>query len=253
MTSSPYRKDDPSSIQRMFSSIAERYDAGNAALSFGLYRLWNSRLIRRVLLTPKLPEHMLDLCCGTGEITFSYLKALQKRQSKPGEISLIDFSPGMIEEAQRKSKRLNTANASLQFYVGDAQAIPLEDHSIDAVVIAYGIRNVADPARCLDEVYRVLRPGGRLGILELTRPANPLLRLSHNAYLRAAVPLLGRMVTSNAEAYRYLCNSVQGFVAPDVLSHTVRMAGFRHIEIQPLMGGVATLFYGEKLSDDERL
>lgn len=246
MTSQQYRKDDPISIQQMFSSIAERYDTGNAALSFGLYRVWNSRLIRRVLFTPRPPEQILDLCCGTGAITFSYLKAINRRGSKPGEISLVDFSPGMIETARRKSKHQNPANASLRFFVGDAQAIPLANHSVDAVVIAYGIRNVADPARCLNEVYRVLRPGGRLGILELTRPAHPLLRLGHNVYLRAVVPLLGRMVTSNAEAYHYLCNSVQSFVAPDVLGHTIRMAGFKHTEVQPLMGGVATLLYGEK-------
>lgn len=245
MSNAPYRKQNPSSIREMFSSIAPQYDSGNAVLSFQFHRLWNRQLVEKVI-RPQRPETLLDLCCGTGEIAFSYLKSLRQQGVKPCDVTLIDFSEGMLEEARKKAVRHNLDGPHMRFVVADAQLLPLPNESVDTVVIAYGIRNVAEPARCLDEVYRVLRPGGQLGILELTRPTNRLMALGHAAYLRMAVPLLGRLITSNYEAYRYLCDSVNTFISPDELQHAIRMTGYANSWRKPLMGGIATLFCGQK-------
>lgn len=241
--STPYHKQDPASIRNMFSNIASRYDTGNAFLSFQMHRFWNRKLVRTILL-PKRPKTLLDLCCGTGEISFTYRRELKKAGYNPTEctITLVDFSEAMIDEAKRKGE----GQEGLYFITGDAQDIPLASDSVDAVVIAYGIRNVADPARCLSEVYRVLRPGGQIGILELTRPTNPLLRLGHALYLRTVVPILGRLVTSNSSAYKYLCSSVQAFIPPEKLHEAIEKAQFTKSWRRPLMGGIATLFFGEK-------
>ena len=240
-----YCKEDPESIQEMFSTIAERYDAGNAALSLQLFRLWNKRLINQVLL-PHPHQDILDLCCGTGEITFTYLKQLRKlgHPVPNGSITLMDFSEGMLRVAQQKAAKI--PSPKLHFIRGDAQAIPLPAASVDAVVIAYGIRNVVSPQLCLEETYRILRPGGRLGILELTRPNHILLKLGHAVYLRIVVPILGRLITSNAKAYHYLQQSVQGFVSVPEMQNLMRLAGFQDSTSESLTGGIATLFIGQK-------
>lgn len=246
--SKQYRKEDAESIQEMFTSIAPRYDRGNAVLSCGLFHFWNKALIEATLLQPPTPMRILDLCCGTGEITLRHLKMAHKRgvPLDDQKITLVDFSSGMLAQAQKRIAQVPHYGATLQFNCADAQALPYPDNHFDAVVIAYGIRNITVPRHCLDEVYRVLRPGGRLGIVELTRPRHSLLRLGHFLYLRTFVPLLGRLVTDNQDAYNYLQKSVETFVTPDQLLHTLRMSGFSTPIARPLMGGIATLFLGQK-------
>lgn len=248
MPTQQYRKSDPQSIREMFSSIATRYDTGNAALSLQLFRSWNRRLIQQVLLTPEPVDTVLDLCCGTGEITFTYLRALHKLSNgcPKVNITLVDFAEGMLHEAERKAAQEPFPQASLVFRVGDAQAIPLPDCSVDAVVIAYGIRNVANPQKCIEEALRVLRLGGRLGILELTRPQNPLMRFGHTVYLRTVVPLLGKWITSNPHAYHYLCQSIESFVPAERLHQLMQQVGFVECTCQSLTGGIATLLFGRR-------
>lgn len=248
MPTSSYRNSDPASIQAMFSRIAHCYDRGNATLSLQMHRIWNRRLVQEVLFWPRPPERLLDLCCGTGEITFTYLRELLKSRFRrqASDIILMDFSADMLHEAERKAAARARGQCSLQFVPGDAQAIPLPNDSMDAIVIAYGIRNVANPSLCLNEVYRVLKPGGRVGILELTRPNNALLRAGHTIYLRTVVPLLSRLVTPDRGAYRYLSQSIEAFMSVDELHHALRMAGFHHSWCKPLMGGIGTLLFGQK-------
>lgn len=241
-----YDKKNPSSIQKMFCTIAPYYDRGNAALSMQLFRLWNRRLIQEVIL-PHRPEHLLDLCCGTGEISFAYLRRLQEKDYAPNlQVTLLDFSEGMLHEAKKKETVQDKKRARLNYVAGDAQAIPLQNCSVDVTVIAYGIRNVANPLRCLEESYRALKPGGRLGILELTRPSHPLMRWGHSLYLQTLVPLIGRLVTTHQEAYHYLSTSVETFIAREELEALLQTAGFQQIKVRPLMGGIATLFTGLK-------
>lgn len=240
----PYTQEQPTSIQEMFSSIAQTYDRGNALLSLGLHRYWNRTLIRETLVSSlgEQPGTFLDLCSGTGDIAFGFLK----RTPHIHNAYLIDFCPDMLAMAKQKSKDPRLKRHPLYFIEGDAQDIPLKSEEIDAVTIAYGIRNVQSPRRCIAEVLRVLKPGGRLGILELTRPKNSLLNWGHSLYLKSILPVMGKLFLSNKEAYSYLCNSIQTFVSPDALEKVMKEEGFRESYQVPLIGGVATLIMGRK-------
>ncbi|MBA3958147.1 MAG: bifunctional demethylmenaquinone methyltransferase/2-methoxy-6-polyprenyl-1,4-benzoquinol methylase UbiE [Parachlamydiaceae bacterium] len=237
-----YNKNDPASIQSMFTSIANNYDRTNAILSLQLHKYWNRSLIRSVV-TPASPKDFLDLCSGTGEIAFTYLK----QAHTPCQTYLLDFSEGMLACAKDKASRLHfPVTHQLHYIQADAQKIPLPDSSIDCATIAYGIRNVKEPGLCLQEVLRVLRPGGTFGILELTQPSNPLWRFSHRLYLNTMVPLLGRCFTSNQAAYQYLCNSIQSFIQPADLKGLLLNKGFHEVKSISLIGGIATILVAKK-------
>jgi demethylmenaquinone methyltransferase / 2-methoxy-6-polyprenyl-1,4-benzoquinol methylase len=225
-----YQKSYPETIQAMFASIAQHYDKANTIFTFGLHKKWNEKLINE-FVTAKC---LLDLCAGTGEIAFGVLK-----RNPTAEAILLDFCPEMLAIAQKRGAPFN---GRFEIVQADAQALPFADGSVDCVSISYGIRNVKEPAHCFREVYRVLSPGGRFGILELTRPTSKILRIGHRFYTRLIIPLLGKIVTNNKEAYRYLVNSVESFAAPEILEALLREAGFQEIHCSSLFGGIATLF-----------
>lgn len=236
-----YNKNDPETIRSLFNSIATSYDKTNAVLSLQMHKSWNKALVHNVLKSNS-PKVFLDLCCGTCAIGFEYLKKI----STPTKAYMLDFSEGMLEYAKIQSKKLSLKHHDIHFLKADAQEIPLLNSSVDCVTIAYGIRNVKDPKKCIQEVHRVLSPGGTFGILELTRPKNPLLRLGHSFYLRTLLPVLGKILTSNQEAYQYLCKSIPNFIPPETLEQIMSETGFRHIQKKSLLGGVATLLIGKK-------
>ena len=217
-----YDKSDPASIQKMFGSIAKRYDRTNAVLSLGLHRFWNRALVHRVEAHSSNPLNWLDLCSGTGDIAYAYLK----RQKTAKSATLVDFCPEMLACARHKAEKLKIKHA-LSFLKADVQDLPLANDSASVATMAYGIRNVNDPQKCFCEVFRVLSSGGVFGILELTQPAHPLLRWGHQLYLRKGLPLMGKWLTDNQEAYRYLCNSIQVFTPPSELEKMLMRAGSR--------------------------
>lgn len=244
MSTAQYRKEQPNTIKTMFGSIAPTYDRGNAILSFCCHRYWNACLTKlsvEAVLGSREGAY-LDLCSGTGDIAFRFLKGSQH----PQRAYLLDFCPEMLEEARVKAQRLPLAKHRIDYIEGDAQKIPLPDQSVDCVTVAYGIRNVQSPELCFKEVHRVLKPGGRFGILELTRPKNALMAWGHGWYLRNILPLVGKLFLSNGEAYQYLCNSIQNFVSPDLLEETLKGIGFARTGQRPLMGGIATIVIGKK-------
>ncbi len=237
----PYAKQNPDSIKALFNDIARNYERGNAILSFQTYRLWNRALIREIY-SGSHPKTLLDLCCGTGDIAFPYLRS----QKDPVTAYMLDFSSGMLACAKEKARKMQLSRHEIHYLEADAQSIPLEDNLIDAATAAYGIRNIKDPSQCFHETLRVLKPGGRFGILELTRPENSFLRLGHHLYLRTALPILGKIATSNKKAYEYLCNSIHEFVSPDRVADSLITTGFSQVSINPLFGGIATLILAEK-------
>ncbi len=238
-----YNKQDPESIRALFSDIAKNYDRGNAILSLQLFRLWNRKLIKKTLLSHH-PKKVLDLCCGTGAIGLSYLKRVP-RQHLPKELILADFCEEMLACAKNKAKTFPIPT-KIRYLEADAQKLPLPSETVDAVTLAYGLRNIKDPALCIKEIFRLLRKGGKAGILELTRPKNPLIRLGHTCYLHTIVPLVGKVITSNQEAYQYLCNSIHTFVPPEDIVFQLKKTGFREIKQTSLAGGIATLFTANK-------
>jgi len=236
-----YDKNSPASIRRLFDSIARNYDKTNEALSFYLNRRWNQTLIDELLL-PAKPKKFLDLCCGTGAIAFNYLK----KTKEPVCAYLLDFSEEMLKQARSAADKLGMERHQLIYLQADAQKIPLTSSEVSCVTLAYGIRNVADPRECIREVHRILEPGGRFGILELTQPKNRLLKWGHQFYLRSLVPWIGKLLTSNEQAYQYLTNSIQVFIPPEQLESLLREEGFIDIRQKPLFGGTATLLTGTK-------
>ncbi len=238
-----YNKQNPESIRALFSNIAKNYDRGNAILSLQLFRLWNRKLIKKTLLSHH-PKKVLDLCCGTGAIGLSYLKKAP-RQSLPKELLLVDFCEEMLACAKDKAKALSIPT-KIRYLEADAQKLPLPSGAIDAITLAYGIRNIKDPSLCIKEIYRLLKKGGKVGILELTRPKNPLIRLGHSCYLHSFVPLVGKLMASNEEAYQYLCNSIHTFIPPEDIVFQLKKTGFREIKQTSLAGGIATLFTANK-------
>lgn len=236
-----YNKNDPATIQSMFNSIAKRYDLTNAVLSLQMHKRWNRALVEAVGV-PAKSETLLDLCSGTGDIALAYLQA-----AKPAcTIYLVDFSAEMLACAKEKCKALELTQHRLEFIEADVQALPLLDAVADSATIAYGIRNVKDPAKCFREVFRTLKLGGRFGILELTQPTNPVMRFGHSLYLRTMLPLLGKWLTANQEAYDYLRGSIHTFITPTKLEMLLQEAGFINTYRKPLGGGIATILFGQK-------
>lgn len=236
-----YNKNDPATIRAMFDSIATNYDRTNAVLSFQMHKRWNAALVKEVLMAAK-PKIFLDLCCGTGAIAFDYLKGAKS----PVRTFMLDFSGEMLAQARLQADYMKLNRHEINYLQADAQQIPLTNESVECATMAYGIRNIKHPETCLKEVYRVLMSEGLFGILELTQPNSLFMRMGHKFYLKAILPWLGRLLTSNKEAYEYLCNSIPTFIPPKQLELLMENAGFRQIKRKSLFGGVATLLVGKK-------
>lgn len=231
---SEYTKQSPKTISNLFDAIAKDYDRGNAFISFSLHRIWNRALTKA--LRQSKPKVFADLCGGTGAITARLCKEISLDKSY-----IIDFSKGMLQIANKELSHL-----PIETLPADVTQIPLMDQSVDAAAMAYGIRNVKDRTKALEEAYRILKAGGTFAILELTRPKNPFLGLLHKAYLTAALPLVGKLLTKNKEAYSYLSSSVKEFVAASTLVSEMQSVGFIDINVQPMSLGAATLITASK-------
>lgn len=237
-----YEKEQPKTIQAMFGSIAGNYDRANAILSFQMHKHWNKTLIKTVVNGKNAPS-LIDLCCGTGEIAYSYLKKAQT----PCITYLVDFCPEMLSYAKEKCSYLQkTKGHRISYLNADVEDIPLPNESVNYATMAYGIRNVKAPQKAIAEAYRLLAPGGRFGILELTKPASPLLKGLHWLYLKTILPFLGKWLTSNKAAYQYLSNSIKTFVMPSEVEQMLRKNGFQQTACHPLSGGIATIIIGQK-------
>lgn len=235
-----YQKESPETIQKLFNSIASRYDTANSLMSFHMHALWNNRLAKE-LINRSHPTTILDLCAGTGEIAKRLNSYCKKQENTTPDIHLVDFSAEMLHVAKSSCK-----NGQFSFHERDAQDLHFQNELFDIASVAYGIRNVKDTKKCFQEVHRVLKSGGWFGILELTRPKNPLIQAFHKLYLHTALPVIGRCFCANKEAYNYLSNSIQSFVSPQTLADLLKETGFESISIKSLSFGIATLILAKK-------
>ena len=233
-----YSQQSPKSIQELFNLIANRYDQVNSIMSFGLHHVWNKQLVKRSLKIANQPEFCLDLCCGTGAISH----ILKKQAPYIKQFSLLDFSSEMLHIAEKKFQE----DPRFIFFQEDACDLPFPSKSFHLITVAYGIRNVESTYDCFSEAYRVLKKSACLAILELTCPSSFILQNLHAFHLKYIVPQIGRFVTTQKTAYKYLSSSIQDFVSPSYLTNQLQQVGFTEHHVIPLTGGIATLILAKK-------
>jgi len=229
-------------IRRMFGQIAPWYDFLNHLLSLNIDKRWRDRTARLVPPGPAADGPVLDLCTGTGDLALTY-----DRDARGGvPIVGADFSHEMLLLAVKKAAAAGAAGR-VQFVEADAQALPFSDDTFQLVTIAFGLRNVTDTDKGLAEMVRVTRPGGRVAVLEFSKPQNPVLGRLYGWYFRYVLPLVGQLISRSREsAYRYLPASVLKFPDYDALAARMRAAGLGDVRYQPFTFGVATLYVGVK-------
>ena len=227
----------PARIAGMFDAIAPRYDLLNHLLSAGLDTRWRARAIRELHLVRG--ARVIDLCTGTGDLAVAALRA-QPAASVVG----VDFAGEMLRRAARKMSALGLS--SVRLVRGDGTRIPLAAATCDAATIGFGIRNIVDPRAALAELARVLRPGGRLAILEFGQPRIPGIRTMYAWYFRYLLPLVGKMVSKHQSAYSYLPASVGTFPSPADFAATMAATGFSQVRAVPLTFGIVYLYVAER-------
>ena len=216
-----------SKVEDLFAAVAPRYDLINDIQSLGMHRLWKRQLVEAARPAPG--DVALDLCCGTGDVAF----ALADRGAV---VTGIDFSAAMLDVARRRPGR-----PSVTFVQGDAMALPVADASADVVTVAYGLRNVADIPRALAEWRRVLRPGGRLVVLEFGKPPGRAWRWFYFQYLQWVVPVFGRLFCGDSDTLGYIRESLLRYPGQRGIDEQLRALGFHDTHVVDLMGGAMSL------------
>lgn len=221
-------------VNRFFSSIANRYDLANRVMSGGMDILWRRRLARMV--ASEGPHDILDLATGSGDVAFT----LARRVPTAKTIQGMDFCVPMLDEARSKLQKTGIRHVAISFEQADCHQLPLPDASVDAITIAFGLRNLEDRAQGLREMARVLRPGGYLFVLEFTQPYK-WMRPFYYFYLSKIIPVVSGWITGDREAYRYLSDSVSAFPDRNQLSTEIRNAGFSTASATPLTASIVAI------------
>jgi demethylmenaquinone methyltransferase/2-methoxy-6-polyprenyl-1,4-benzoquinol methylase len=224
----------------VFASVASRYDLMNDAMSLGIHRLWKDAALD--WLAPRLGMRLLDVAGGTGDIAFRFLA----RVGGDGHATVLDMTEDMLVEGRRRAEATTFAEA-LDWVVGDAMSLPFAEASFDAYTISFGIRNVTRIEEALAEAYRVLRPGGRLLVLEFSQVPEPSLRWLYDRYSLNVIPALGQALVGDRASYQYLVESIRRFPDQERFAAMIAAAGFGQVRYRTLSMGVAALHSGWKL------
>jgi demethylmenaquinone methyltransferase/2-methoxy-6-polyprenyl-1,4-benzoquinol methylase len=222
----------------MFDKIAFRYDFLNRFLSLGIDVEWRKKAIK--MLIPFHPKEILDVATGTGDFAITSHQML-----RPQKITAIDISDGMLEIGRRKVAEAGLEN-TIELLHGDSEEMNFEDNSFDAVTIAFGVRNFEDLEKGLSEIKRVLRPGGKLIILECTKPSLPVIKQLYSFYMRFITPKIGKIIAKNNDAYKYLNNSVLQFPEKENFIHILKQSAYRNTFYKTLTLGICTIYCAEK-------
>ncbi len=226
-------------VHGVFTRVASRYDVMNDLMSGGVHRLWKDAMMD--WLAPRSGQRLLDVAGGTGDIAFRFLKRA------PGASAMVlDLTESMLLQGRQRAEAEQTADR-LDWVVGDAMALPFADNSFDVYTISFGIRNVTRVQKALDEAFRVLRPGGRLMVLEFSQLPNPALQWAYDRYSFNVIPVMGQIVANDRDSYQYLVESIRKFPDQETFAAMIRKAGFEQVKYRNLTMGVAALHSGWKL------
>lgn len=227
-------------IRQMFDGIATDYDRLNHIMSLGVDRIWRRRALKEIL-SPAGRKEIADIACGTGDFSI----AIARRMSPGSHITGIDISDGMLAVMRDKVRR-EGLSGSISCEQGDSENMRFGDGSFDVACIGFGIRNFEDRTAALKEIRRILRSGGRLVILELSVPSNPVIRGVYNIYFKNILPCIGGLVSGDRAAYRYLPASVIAFPGKEEWMRTMRGCGFTNIRHKAFTFGLCRMYVGEK-------
>jgi len=227
---------NPAHVQQLFNQIARRYDLINDLQSFGLHRLWKRRVLKLANVQPG--DKALDLCCGTGDISFALAQ-------NGADVVGLDFSERMLAVAEARKAKFHAAKPP-QFLHGDAQRLPFSENSFNIITIGYGLRNLASWETGLSEMLRVAKPGARVLVLDFGKPQNPLWRATYFRYLKLFVPSLGAAVCGDRAAYAYILSSLKSYPAQFGVESKMRELGFAQVKTINLLAGAMSINYAEK-------
>ena len=226
-------------VKEVFNNVASKYDVMNDLMSVGIHRVWKNALIN--WLVPKENQNLLDVAGGTGDIAARFLN-----QAKGGNATILDMTESMLQEGTKRVTN-SALSSRMRWVVGDAMALPFKKNTFDIYTISFGIRNVTKIDRALSEAFRVLKPGGRVMILEFSKLPNPMMQKAYDLYSFNVIPKIGEIVVGDKDSYQYLVESIRKF--PDQVSFANMMtkAGFENVKFRNLTFGVAALHSGWKI------
>jgi len=226
-------------VHGVFSNVASKYDVMNDAMSMGIHRIWKDAMMN--WLAPRAGQKLLDVAGGTGDISFRFLK-----RAGVAHATVLDLTEPMLVAGAKRAEASQMAD-SLNWVVGDAMALPFKDNTFDVYTISFGIRNVTRISDALDEAYRVLRPGGRLMVLEFSQIPNNMMQKAYDLYSFNIIPKLGQIIANDRDSYQYLVESIRKFPKQDVFAKMIEDAGFSNVKYRNMSMGIAALHSGWKI------
>lgn len=226
-------------VHGVFTNVASKYDIMNDVMSMGIHRVWKDAMMD--WLAPRPGQKLLDVAGGTGDVAFRFLNRA------PGATATVcDMTESMLIEGRKRAEAEQMAN-SLDWIVGDAMALPFEDNSFDTYTISFGIRNVTRIPDALSEAYRVLKPGGRIMVLEFSQIPNDMMQKVYDLYSFNIIPRMGQVIAGDRDSYQYLVESIRKFPDQETFAAMIRDAGFEQVKYRNLTMGIAALHSGWKL------
>jgi demethylmenaquinone methyltransferase/2-methoxy-6-polyprenyl-1,4-benzoquinol methylase len=226
-------------VQGVFTSVASKYDVMNDAMSLGIHRVWKDAMMD--WLAPRPGQRLLDVAGGTGDISFRFLQ-----RAGHGHSTVLDLTESMLVEGRKRAEADSMAD-QLDWVVGDAMKLPFADNTFDVYTISFGIRNVTRPQEALNEAFRVLKPGGRLMVLEFSHIPNDMMQKVYDLYSFNVIPKLGQAIANDADSYQYLVESIRKFPDQETFLSMLRAAGFENAKYRNLTMGIACLHSGWKI------
>ena len=227
-------------VADVFDSVAAKYDIMNDVMSLGVHRIWKQITIDQSGVRPG--QHVLDLAGGTGDLAIK----LSKRVGPKGSVVLSDINESMLSVARDRLTDKGIVG-NVQYSQADAEELPFDDNCFHCVTMAFGLRNVTDKDKALASIFRVLKPGGRLLVLEFSKPVLPLLSKAYDAYSFTALPAMGKLIAGDSESYRYLAESIRMHPDQETLKSMMEGSGFENTSYQNFTGGIVALHKGFKL------